>query len=508
MTSNWSQTLNLDPDVLVKVCEAIPRGVLIASHDGRIIHINQSLIDALTINRDLEIGKSLARSRIFGDNRQNELKKLVEEGRSIEFTNRLTKGDEDRYWTFRGNIFPGGFLVEGEDVTQDRERLENAEVLGRKYEKQIEIAQRLQRDLFPPNFQKKRIDVSTHLIMAQDLAGDFFSISELSPNAIGVVIGDVVGKGIPASLMAMSIHTMFTQEAKLLRSPNELLSLVNRMLHNRFKGDFWYATAFYAKILVSNLSVTYARAGHEFPLLYRAKTGQVEELAVEGLPLGMFANSFYQTQKIDLEDNDRLLLFTDGLPDATNPAGDRFGHDKVIELLKKHGRKSSGEIIDIYVREVERFCDGSPYFDDIALALFSVVPDMWTTWEIPPRTFDELLDSISCELEEAGADEDTIWDIRLALDECIINAQKHGNMRSPDLPVYICYLINPHRAIFQVSDNGEGFEYEHLPDPTLEPQIMSEYGRGVYITREVMDEVEFNERGNEITITKNLSKKP
>jgi serine phosphatase RsbU (regulator of sigma subunit)/anti-sigma regulatory factor (Ser/Thr protein kinase) len=504
MVSSRPEQLNLDPNVLLEVCEASSRGVLIASQDGFIIHINRRFIEALNINPDLEIGKPLRNSGIFGVTRRADLTLLVDENKPFEFTNRLRKGNDDMYWNFTGNVFPAGYIIEGEDVTEQVLKLEEAEQRERKYEQKIAIAQRLQRDLFPSNFQKKRIDIHTHLMTADDLAGDFFSITELSPNAIGVVIGDVVGKGIPASLMAMSIHTLFMQEAKLMRSPSELLTLINGMLHSRFKGDFWYATAFYAKILVTKLSITYSRAGHEFPLLFRNATGKIEELTGQGLPLGMFPSSHYETRQVNLNEGDKLLLFTDGLPDAVNPRGERFGHERLKLFLERNGNNSAEEILEDLKIEIEDFCEGEPHVDDIAISVFAVVPDLWTTWAIPPRSFEELLNSVFGELEEIGVDEDTQWYIRLALDECIINAQRHGNKRQFEQPVHLSYLINPNKITFKIRDSGEGFDYENLPDPTLENNVMNEFGRGVFLTRKFMDEVSFNEIGNEITITKHF----
>ena len=505
MPSSRSQQTGMNPDVLFEICEASPRGVLIASADGHIVHINRRMAEALKININLEIKKPLQNSRIFSDRRRHELMQLVNDGKAFEFTNTLIRGGEECHWKFTGHEFPGGFIIEGEDVTKELVNSEMAKLLEEKYGPQIRIAQDLQRDLFPTSFKKKRIDVHTYLKAADDLAGDFFSITELSPNAIGVVIGDVVDKGIPASLMAILIHTFFMQEAKLMRPPSELMTLINTMLYNRFKSDFWYATAFYARILVTNLTVTYSRAGHELPIVYRASKGDVETLKGEGLPLGMFSSSFYQTQQIQLEDDDHLFLYTDGLTDSVNPDGERYGHERLSEFFKSNGKKSGGNILDDLIRDIEDFSAGAKCADDIAIAIFSVVPNMWTTWEIPPRGFDEMIDSIIIELGETGMDEDSIFDIRLAVDECVINAQKHGNKLKANKPVHVSYLIDSKQCIFKIRDNGQGFAYENLPDPTLEDNRLNEHGRGVYITREVMDEVSFNETGNEITIIRNFT---
>jgi len=507
MTTSRSKQLKLNPSLLIQVCEAAPRGMLIADEDGIIVYLNDRMEKALKLKPQEIIGKSLRSSKIFGSKRETNLMLLVDESKPFKFITHLKQQDEEHIWEFNGSSFEGGFLIEGEDVTDEINRRDMLELREQKYERQVAIAQRLQRDIFPFKFQKKRIDVHTHLVTADDLAGDFFSITDLGPNSIGVVIGDVVGKGIPASLMAMSIHTLFMQEAKLMRSPSDLMSLVNGMIHNRFKGDFWYATAFYARITMKNLAVTYARAGHEFPLWYQAASDSVKELSSEGLPLGMFSNPYFETRQIQLEEGDRLLFFTDGLPDALNFEGERFGRQRLMDILKANGRKSGEEIYKELKERLSAFTGEMPVADDIAFAIFAIVPDMWTTWEIPPRSFDELLDSVMEELYELGINEDDRFAVRLALDECILNAQQHGNERKIDLPIKVSYLIDSYKASFKIRDSGSGFDYENLPDPRLEDHVWSETGRGVFITRQFMDEVSFNEIGNEITIAKNLKPK-
>jgi serine/threonine-protein kinase RsbW len=112
-----------------------------------------------------------------------------------------------------------------------------------------------------------------------------------------------------------------------------------------------------------------------------------------------------------------------------------------------------------------------------------------------------VLDSI----KGLGLDKDTIFDIRLCLEEAIINAIKYGNKRDKDLPVYISYSFGDDRIEIVIRDKGRGFDYANIPDPRSSGNILKHGGRGLFLIRNLMDEVEFNNSGNEIKMVKFLS---
>jgi serine/threonine-protein kinase RsbW len=97
-------------------------------------------------------------------------------------------------------------------------------------------------------------------------------------------------------------------------------------------------------------------------------------------------------------------------------------------------------------------------------------------------------------------------DIRLCLEEAIINSMKYGNNLNPDLPVEIQYSVKEGMLKITISDQGKGFDYKNLPDPTLEENLQELKGRGVYLIKRLMDEVSFNESGNQITMIKRINK--
>ncbi len=222
---------------------------------GSIIHINRAMADMLDIAPDVELGRDIRESTIFGSKRAYHYAKLLEESVHFEFINRYATplGGEHfikvkGYPYPRGGVTLDGMLVMAHDITEDIETRKKLTLQEKKHISQIKLAKDLQQDYFPPNFQKKRIKLATKLVSAKELAGDFFDTFDLGPNSLGVVIGDVVGKGIPASLMAMSVLGMISNAQGKMTSPMEVLAKVNAELVNRIKGDYWYATAFFAKL--------------------------------------------------------------------------------------------------------------------------------------------------------------------------------------------------------------------------------------------------------------------
>lgn len=491
------------------IIRELPVGLLMTDAMGKIGHINKALADMLDIDPDVEHGRDIRDSTIFGPKRAYHYAKLLEESVHFEFINRYaTPLGGERFIKIKGYPYPrgstelDGMVIMVYDISDDiatRKKLTRQE---KKHISEIKLAKDLQQDYFPSNFQKKRIKIATKLVSAKELAGDFFDTYDLGPNSLGVVIGDVVGKGIPASLMAMSVLGMISNAQGKMTSPFEVLAKVNAELVNRIKGDYWYATAFYAKIHVENLTVTFARAGHELPILWSEADGECRSLEGSGLPLGMFHNAEYETCQFQMAEGDKLILYTDGLCDVLNDEGERFGKHRLVDLITRYSALSAKNLLKVIELNVTKFMGTQPQMDDIALIIMSVVPDSWNLLSIPPYTYNEVLENITRELTMKNVSDDIIFKVRLSLDECITNAVKHGHHSNYIEKVSISYLIDSEKIVIQIQDKGEGFDYASLPDPTVRDNIILPEGRGVFLTMQVMDIVEFNDLGNQVILTK------
>ncbi|MFH1676225.1 MAG: SpoIIE family protein phosphatase, partial [bacterium] len=330
----------------------------------------------------------------------------------------------------------------------------------------------------------------------------FCDVFALGRNSVAVVIGDVANKGIAASLMTFSLLSMFRNVAKTHKSPCDILESINRSLIAQIKEDYWFATAFYGRLNTKLGTFTFSSAGQETPLWYHAESGEVEMLDAAGYPLGLFGSFNYETKEIMLKQGDRIVLYTDGITDAANALGERFGHERLTGLIKNFAGLTSKELTDKIVTEVEEFAGGVKQRDDIIVSILELEEDPWVHKKIVYGNSGNLINEILDSLGAYNLDSQIGFSIRLSLDEALANAWRHGVNLANEIEFEVSYLISDEGFQFRVKDPGKGFDHESLPDPTVEENLFKSHGRGVFLMRQLMDDVDFNDIGNEITVTK------
>jgi serine phosphatase RsbU (regulator of sigma subunit)/anti-sigma regulatory factor (Ser/Thr protein kinase) len=367
---------------------------------------------------------------------------------------------------------------------------------------QLTVAQKLQKDRLPYNFKQNVAAMTCRLRPADELAGDFCDIFTLGRNTLVVVIGDVANKGVAASLMTFSLLSMFRNVAKTHKSPREIVKSINRSLISQIKEDGWFATAFYAKLNTKTGVLTYTSAGHETPIWYHAETGKVEMLEGAGYPLGLFSEFEYETREIQMQTGDRLILYTDGVSDAVNLSGQHFGHQALMDLTSECGKTPCAEFTETVLAKAHDFMGGCKQRDDMIVAVLELQDDPWIHKSITFKESASFITEIMDALAPYNLDTATTYGVRLSVDEAVSNAWRHGLSERDDVPFEVSYLISDDAFQLRVRDPGFGFDHESLPDPTVEENLFKSHGRGVFLIKQVMDEVEFNEAGNEITISK------
>jgi len=405
-----------------------------------------------------------------------------------------------------GDSYFLGLLASQVAIALDNARLfEEVLARDRRRDRQLAVAQKLQKDRIPVFFKQNVAAVNCSLQAAEELAGDFCDVFSLGRHSIAVVVGDVANKGVAASLMTFSLLSMFRNVAKTHKSPCEILETINRSLISQLKEDYWFATAFYGRMNTENGTLTYSSAGHERPVWYHADSGQVEILDTCGYPLGLFRTFPYETREVRLERGDRIIVYTDGVTDALDPTGSRFGHDSLLKLIARCGYLPGDELTRTIVNEVAAFADGRKQKDDIIVVALELQDDPWIHDTISFSQSSGLISRILEALQPYELDRQTMYSIRLAIDEALANAWRHGVDRRDDAKFEVSWCLSDEGFTFRVKDSGEGFDHESLPDPTVEENLFKTSGRGVFLIRKLMDEVEFNDIGNEITCLKRFA---
>ena len=234
-----------------------------------------------------------------------------------------------------------------------------------KQQREFEDARLIQRGLLPAAMpQAAGVQLAASWQPANGVGGDCFDALAFAPGAVGLSIADVAGKGVPAALLMSNLQAAVRAFAQEGTAPGSLCTSVNRLLcRNMASGRF--VTFCYVRIDTTARRLTYATAGHNPPLLVRGN-GSVDQLAPSGTVLGVFAESAYEQGDFAIAPGDRLILYTDGITEGRNPAGDEFGEDRLAETASRHRALPAEEMLAAVLRDVEAF-NGGKYEDDATL---------------------------------------------------------------------------------------------------------------------------------------------
>ena len=254
-----------------------------------------------------------------------------------------------------------------ENARLDNERMENRGMI-----RQLQLAADVQRRMLPhamPNM--KPFDIAARYVPSYELGGDFYDFIDLDGH-LGIAVGDVVGKGVAASLLMASVRASLRAYAQDVYDLNTVISRVNIAL-SRDTLDNEFATLWYGVLDPQTLRLTYCNAGHEPPLLVR--DGKLQPLATGGMIVGVDADQIYEKAIIDLRPNDMVLLYSDGLPDAFNANSERFGRKRIEMVLKQIHNASAGDALNHILWEMRRHTGLRRSVDDTTLVVIKVEAD-------------------------------------------------------------------------------------------------------------------------------------
>ncbi len=245
-----------------------------------------------------------------------------------------------------------------EQLVRERERLEQ----------ELRTAHYIQHTLLPKNMPNlPGWQIIPYYQPAREVGGDFYDVHQFDDGKLGLVIGDVSGKGVPAALVMAITSTMLRTAVRGMTSPGEVLARVNDLL-NADSSPNMFVTCFYALLDPNSGRLRYANAGHEVP--YRRSNDGVTELRATGMPLGMMPDRHYEEYEAMLLPGERLIFYTDGLVEAHNPQREMFDYARLSALIA--GYSGSSSIIEFLLNALARFTGGQwEQEDDITMMILS-----------------------------------------------------------------------------------------------------------------------------------------
>jgi serine phosphatase RsbU (regulator of sigma subunit)/anti-sigma regulatory factor (Ser/Thr protein kinase) len=392
-------------------------------------------------------------------------------------------------------------------------REQEGEALARqRIEQELHVARLIQQQFLPKELPDlPGWHLAAHYQPAREVGGDFYDFLELPGGQVGIVIGDVTDKGVPAALVMATTHSILRAEAARLVAPGDVLRRANALLIEEMPPHM-FVTCLFAVLDPTSGRLRYANAGQDLPYLRTAEG--VVELRATGMPLGLLPDMEYEEKEIVLEPGQEVLLHSDGVVEAHGRNREMFGFPRLKQLVAEP--VTGGELIDRVLSDLSRFTGpGWEQEDDITLVALARLPAPTTSRPASPdetvslprdarvlAAFDvasepggerRVLPVLATAIEPLGLPKARRDALATAVGEAAMNAIEHGNAGRPDLPVRLVIAATDTAVLVTVTDravNGDGEPDVEVPD--LDAKLagaQSPRGWGLFLMRELVDEV-------------------
>jgi len=259
-------------------------------------------------------------------------------------------------------------------ISLERARQHEEILEKRKLEEELSIAKRIQQSFLPHEKpQLHGFDISGINIPSEKVGGDYYDFIPIIENQIGIAIGDVSGKGIPAGLIMASFRAGLMAEIRNNYAIRSIMFKVNNLLFESTAPDI-YVTAVYGVLDTKNRIFTFANAGHNAPILRHAD-GEMEYLTDGGIALGMFENSKYEERPLGLNPGDIIAFYTDGVTESKNEKEEEFGTRRLKQVIGDSHRLSAAQIQENIYTAIKDFTGSLPQADDLTMIVVKVLWD-------------------------------------------------------------------------------------------------------------------------------------
>lgn len=376
---------------------------------------------------------------------------------------------------------------------------------------ELDVARHIQASMLPcifPAFpERHEFDIYASMTPAKEVGGDFYDFFLVDDDHLAMVMADVSGKGVPAALFMMISKTLLKSAVQSGLSPGAVLEKVNNQLCENNDAEM-FVTVWLGILEISTGKMKCANAGHEYPaLMHRDGAFQLFK-DKHGLVLAGMEGARYREYALELNEGDRLFVYTDGVPEATNADTVLYGTDRMLHALNEAKGSSCRGLLEALHRDVDAFVGAADQFDDITMLCIErrTAADGMKKISIAP-TLDKLPEATSFFediLSAADAPMKVIAQVNVAVDEIFSNIARYSGATAATLG---CSLADG-RITLRFSDNGRPYDPTGKPDPdtTLSAEERDIGGLGIFMVKKIMDEVtyEYVDGLNILTLVKIL----
>lgn len=376
------------------------------------------------------------------------------------------------------------------DITAEKERIGT----------ELSVATDIQSGLVP-NFsigfpEREDIELCASMTPAKEVGGDFYDYFLIDDDHLAMVIADVSGKGIPAALFMMVTKILIKEKSRISGgTPAEILEFVNDRLVENNPADM-FVTVWLGILEISTGKITVANAGHEDPAIYR--NGGYFELIKNkhALFAGAMPGIKYKDFEVQLNKGDKIFVYTDGVPEATNADEEMFTLDKMIDVLNSNKDESPEDIIKNVKKSVDEFTGDAPQFDDVTMLCFEL-KEIANTKVLKVDATEENVGTVNDFLDEFLDENDcpmkTKMKIELAIEEAYVNIAKYAYGEKTG-EAQLTLGVNNGELSIELRDSGKPYNplEKEDPDITLSAEERQVGGLGVFLVKKIMDSVSYS----------------
>lgn len=356
-------------------------------------------------------------------------------------------------------------------------------------------------------------DIAATTVPSKDIDGDFFEFYRPNPAFLDVILGDVMGKGIPAALVGIAVKTqlmrfaipfMHTQVFDNVKglwqddllSPQEILAHVHAEISNQLIDLEYFVCLFYGRFNTTKRTFTYVDCGATKPIHYRAKQKKAFQLSGNSFPIGMVTEDAFSQKEVLFSLDDIVVFYSDGITEARSPQNEFYGVDRLVEIIEKNSSDNAQTLLSKVKNDVLSFAQKETFDDDLTLLIVKIGPsDLPKISEQLTVKFNSELSQLKavrqfvqrCCQKAAGNSEKLTNQLQLAINESFCNIAIHGYKNEPGHPIIIQCDIQEDGILFQLSDQGEVFDPTKIPEPDLTGG--KDHGFGWFIIREIADRI-------------------
>ena len=364
--------------------------------------------------------------------------------------------------------------------------------------------------VFPPFPNRKDIDIYASLTPAKEVGGDLYDYF-IRDERLYFCIGDVSGKGVPASLVMSEACSFFRTIAGHEKSPARIVNSINRNLVEVNTNDM-FVTFFCGVLDMATGHLRYCNAGHNNPVVLTRDSAELLPV-VPNIPLGVMDGLHFREQELDLKAGMGLFLYTDGLNEAENANLNQFGMDRAMKAMDQN--LSAQEQVEKMIRNVHAFVGEAPQSDDLTLLYIrymnespQAVTERHLVLHNDIQQIPQLAEFMEFVAQTAKIDSVLTNSLNLAVEEAVTNVMLYAYPAGTDGLVDIGVLIRRDLLEFSIVDGGKAFDPTAAPeaDITLNVEDRPIGGLGIFLVRQIMDDVSYERKDarNILTMKKNL----